>query len=220
MNTVAIIQARMGSSRLPGKVLQDVCGKPMLQRVYERVKRAELVGSVVVATSFSGADQQIVRFCQANDISVLRGGHFEGDVLGRYADVATITGATVIVRITADCPLIDPGLIDEVVAAHAALNAPYLNNVDPRTYPDGLDVEAFTIEALRQADRKTAQKDREHVTTWLRKTYKSGHLQHADDLSALKWSVDTEEDMEYVRGVYAALGEDFGWLSVLGVVRA
>ena len=216
MITAAVIQARMGSTRLPGKVLMDVAGRAMLQRVYDRVRRAQLVDTVLVATSFAEADQEIVRFCQANRIPVARGGLTEDDVLGRFLDVASF--ADVIVRITADCPLIDPALIDLVVAHRADSGQPYVNNVDPRTYPDGLDVEAFTRQALVQADRETPWEEREHVSPWMRRQWPEGHLRYDGDLGHLKWSVDEEVDLAFVRRVYERLGDDFGWEAVLGVV--
>ena len=220
--TVAIIQARVSSSRLPGKVLADICGKPMLQRVYERVKRARLVDDVVIATSFAEEDYAIVQWGQANGMPVHRGGISQNDVLGRYWDVAQQVGADVIVRITADCPLIDPVTIDLCVSKFGATPTNYLCNTEPvPTYPDGLDVEVFDLALLKQTHLKaTLGSDREHVTPWMRRqTTGALNLSHGKNLGHLRWTVDEVADLDFVRAVYTKLGEDFGMQDVLDLLE-
>ena len=183
MKTVAIIQARMGSSRLPGKVLLDIGGRPMLQWVVERTRRAKTVDEVVVATTLDPSDDPVFEFCKRKDYRVGRGSVH--DVLDRYYQTARHFQADVVVRITADCPLIDPDLIDEAVkllipqtntlSLRARLSAPRFdfvaNRLPPpwgRTYPIGLDTEVLTFDALTQAwKRGIAKHQREHVTPYL-----------------------------------------------------
>jgi glutamate-1-semialdehyde 2,1-aminomutase len=219
MTTVAIIQARLGSQRLPGKVLMDICGKTMIERVYERVVQAKRVTTAVVATSYAPENRRLIGHCYQRHIIALRGGQDENDALSRYLEVSRMMMADRIVRITGDCPLIDPGLIDDVIALQEETGQPYVNNVDPRTYPDGLDVEVFTRVALEAADLETQGEEREHVTPFLRRQWQEGHLQQAASyLGELKWSVDTEEDLAFVRRVYEELGQDiFPWQMVLNL---
>ena len=145
----AIIQARMGSTRLPGKVLKEISGHSMLWHVVTRVRQANTLDQVVVATSDKVSDDAIASFCEQEGFLCFRGS--ESDVLDRYYQAARWAGATVVVRITADCPLIDPVVIDQVVSAYLENDCDYANNVMQRTYPDGLDAEAFSFEALAQA---------------------------------------------------------------------
>ena len=209
--TVAIIQARMTSTRLPGKVLADLGGEPMLARVVARVRAARRVDQVWVACTERPEDDPVVRWCEDRSIPVWRGS--ETDVLGRYLAAARAAGAEVVVRITADCPLLDPEVIDRVVLEVTSQRADYAANVLERSYPRGLDVEAFTIEALERMDRLgTSAASREHVTIPVR-------LEHPDaftvrsiradvDDSDLRWTVDTPEDLAFVRDMYRALALD------------
>src|SRR5277367_2863697 len=149
MNVVAIVQARMGSTRLPGKVLIDLGGETVLARVIARLRRAELVKEIVVATTDSAADDAIVGECRRLDVPTFRGS--ESDVLDRYYWAARGCPASVVVRITSDCPLIDPQLVDETIRVFQQQQADYASNTFSRTYPRGLDAEAFTTAALEQA---------------------------------------------------------------------
>jgi spore coat polysaccharide biosynthesis protein SpsF (cytidylyltransferase family) len=164
MRTVAIIQARMGSTRLPGKVLMDLAGEPMLVRVVNRVRRAERLDEVVVATTASPSDDPIFEGCRQRGWAVERGS--EKDVLDRYYRAARAHHADVVVRITADCPFVDAGLIDQVVGAFLGGGYDYVSNVlEPRTYPRGLDVEVFRFSALEKAWQEDRDPSwREHVT--------------------------------------------------------
>jgi len=224
-NIVAIIQARMGSTRLPGKVLADIGGAPMLGRVVERTRRSRLVKKVVVATTHAAIDDSIVTFCAAEGVTAFRG--HETDVLDRFYHAAKDQAADVIVRITADCPLIDPEIIDRVVTAYLSDGCDYASNTLICTYPDGLDTEVFSFAALETACRDARRAtDREHVTPYLR-TSKRFRLRSVEsDLGRttrhLRWTVDEARDLEFVRAVYTRLGgkKIFGWLDVLSLLDA
>lgn len=209
MGVIAIVQARMGSTRLPGKVLADVAGRPMLARVIERLSRATRVDKVVVATTTSPADEPIVRWCRDQGVAVFRGS--EQDVLERYLGAAREHGATVVVRITADCPLIDPACVDQVIERYQAGGFDYVSNVDPPTFPDGLDTEVFSRAALEEAgQRAQLRSEREHVTPYIRghpERFRHGSVTNAVDLSSLRWTIDEPRDLELIRRIYSALGE-------------
>jgi glutamate-1-semialdehyde 2,1-aminomutase/spore coat polysaccharide biosynthesis protein SpsF len=225
-NIVAIVQARMGATRFPGKVLQLIEGRPMLQHVVERVRRAKLVARVVVATSENPVDEPITAFCAASAIDCCRGS--EADVLDRFYCAAKAFAATVIVRITADCPLIDPEIIDRVVNTYLEKTCDYATNTLGATYPDGLDVEVVSFTALERAWRAaTLAADREHVTSFI---VNSGDYRVLDvtngadrSLGRLRWTVDHPKDLEFVRAVYARLrlsnGKGFGYREVLRLLN-
>ena len=147
-----IIQARMNSSRLPGKVLADICGKPCLQHVLEKVSKSKKVNNIVVATTTNPVDNPVVDLCNQLGHKTFCGD--ENDVLGRFYEAAEIEEALTIVRITADCPMIDPDVIDEVISTFLINNHDYVSNTIKRTYPDGLDVEVMSIDALSEANKK------------------------------------------------------------------
>jgi glutamate-1-semialdehyde aminotransferase/spore coat polysaccharide biosynthesis protein SpsF (cytidylyltransferase family) len=224
-NVIAIIQARMSSTRLPGKVLADIAGQPMLERVFARVKQSRRVTSIVVATSENGADDAIAEYCAQKGIALYRGS--ESDVLDRYYQAAKLHRAETIVRVTADCPLIDPEVVDRVVVAYLTDDCDYASNTLVCTYPDGLDTEVFSWAALEiawQAARREA--DREHVTPYLRS---SGRLRLRNvecelgrSLGGHRWCVDDARDLDFVRAVYARFGKNlaFGWRDVLSLLDA
>lgn len=208
MKTVAIIQARMASTRLPGKVLADISGRPMIHHVAERARRARLVDEVVIATSTSVTDEPLVAYCHQQGIACERGS--EQDVLDRYYEVARAHGADAVVRLTADCPLLDADVIDRVVNLFLSGDRDYVTNTLRPTYPDGLDVEVFSFSALARAWREAVRlADREHVTPFIRTSglFRLGNVEHDPDLSPCnyRWTVDEPEDLEFVRGVFAAL---------------
>jgi glutamate-1-semialdehyde 2,1-aminomutase/spore coat polysaccharide biosynthesis protein SpsF len=207
---VVLIQARMGSTRLPGKVLADIAGRPMLWHVAGRVRRAHRVDRVVVATSSHPADDAIADLCERSGIPCFRGD--ETDVLDRFYRAACEHRAGVIVRVTADCPLIDPRVIDRVIEARAAGGCDYATNTLLDTYPDGLDVEVFTFQALERAWREaTKPSEREHVTPYIRLSEEfvrsNVENEEAPSVRGQRWTVDEPEDLEFVRRVYKALGE-------------
>jgi len=167
MKTVAIIQARMGSTRLPGKVLADLAGQPVLAWVVRAARAATGVDDVWVATSTAAADDAVVAWCKANGVPVHRGS--EDDVLDRYVGAAKASGANVVVRLTADCPLLDPAVIAQTIRLRAMTGVAYASNVDPPTWPDGLDCEVLTADTLvTAAAEATRASDREHVTPFVR----------------------------------------------------
>ena len=222
---VAIIQARTGSTRLPRKVLSEIAGEPMLGRVIERVSEARLVDDVVVATTVDSSDDPIVELASERGWRFTRGSI--DDVLSRYVDAAREHEAEVIVRVCSDCPLIDPALVDDVV--RPLIDRPELdyvaNNMPPRTYPIGLDVEAFRRAALETAHREDHDPAlREHVTPYIRQRPERFHilgLNHPDDLSAHRWTVDEPADLQLIERVYGALGGSPGhWTSVLDLLDA
>jgi spore coat polysaccharide biosynthesis protein SpsF len=243
MRTVAIIQARMGSSRLPGKVLLEIAGKPMLGRVIERTHRARTLDAVIVATTGDGSDDTVAAYCAALDVPCSRGS--VQDVLDRYYQAAQAQDANLIVRITADCPLIDPVLVDQAVTTLVDGGYDFVANRLPppfsRSYPIGLDVEVCTFAALEQAWREADQTfQREHVMPFLYegislssvhpglatgvspRGFSIAQLHSPIDYGRMRWTVDTPEDLEFVRQVYNRLGErsDFSWIEVLELVLA
>jgi spore coat polysaccharide biosynthesis protein SpsF (cytidylyltransferase family) len=210
MSTVAIIQARMGSTRLPGKVLERIGGKPLLEYVVRRTQRAETVTKVVVATSTEPRDGVIERCCGEVGVDCFRGD--EGDVLDRYYRAAVAYGAESVVRVTADCPLICPEVIDRVVRVYRGGDYDYVSNTAPRTYPDGLDTEVMSIGALSRAWEEAKRPwQREHVTPYIRENpgvFRMQNVRNEVDLSSWRWTVDEARDLELVRAVYARVGND------------
>lgn len=226
---VAVIQARMGSTRLPGKILLDIDGASMLTRVVERVQRASTVNEVVVATTVESDDDAVVQFCEEKGYAYIRGDHL--DVLDRHVQAARTFGADVIVRITADCPLMDPDLIDRTVHAFLAEfpQAQFGTNRGKdrieRTYPIGMDVEVMTMEALEMAHQEAQEAyQREHVTPFLYETmgrFKKTSIDADGNYGSQRWAVDTPEDLAFVREIYARFEgqEDFGFEDVIALLE-
>ena len=206
-STVAIVQARMGSTRLPGKVLADLCGAPMLQRQLERVRRATSVDRVVVATSTDDTDRPIAELCKSLDVPCFRGDL--NDVLARFLGAIDEFDPEVVVRITADCPLISPSVIDSIVHSFFESDCDYLSNTLEPTFPDGVDVEVVRVRALRAlAQLDTDIPEREHVTLGIYRRPEQFVVRNFTgdpDLSDLRWTVDSPEDLEFVRWVYSEL---------------
>ncbi|HEX8570518.1 MAG TPA: glycosyltransferase family protein [Caulobacteraceae bacterium] len=221
---VAVVQARMSSNRLPGKVMAPILGEPMIAKQLERVRRARTLSKVVVATSTDCSDEPLACYLTSKGQSPFRGSL--RDVLGRVAGAARAAGEpTHVVRLTADCPLIDPEVIDEAVRLALASGAAYVGNIEPRTYPVGLEVEVMTAEALFAADAEaTDPREREDVALFLRRRperFAHAALTQPVDRSALRWAVDGPGDFAFVRGVYEALyptNREFGSREVLDLM--
>jgi len=224
MKIVAIVQARMGSSRLPRKVLKDLGGATVLDRVLNRLGRSRLIQESVVATTIEPADDAIVEHCERTGRKVFRGS--EQDVLDRYYQAAKYVNADVVVRITSDCPVIDPEVTDATVHAFLDRHADYASNVLVRTYPRGLDTEVMTVQALERAWRESNKPhQREHVTPYIYENpseFKLHGIENDTDCSRHRWTVDTPEDLELLRAIYERFGgrDDFGWREVLKLVES
>lgn len=206
MKNLAVIQARMGSSRLPGKVLMEICGHPVLWHVIQRVKKSKLIDDIVVATTIEKQDLEIVKFCASNGARVFCGS--EEDVLDRYYQAAKLFKPENVIRITADCPLHDPAVIDEVIKKHMNDNNDYTSNTIKLTYPDGLDCEIMKFSILRDAwQNAELLSEREHVTQYIIKNnnYKKGCLESKIDRSEYRWTLDMEEDYNFIKKIYINL---------------
>lgn len=224
MKTVAVVQARMGSTRLPGKVMMDIAGRPTIDWVVEAARRAPGVDEVVVATSTEVGDDVIAQWGAKRGINVVRGS--ETDVLSRYLAALVATNADVIVRLTADCPFLDPTVIGEVIRLRKAKGVDYATNTDPPTYPDGLDCEVFTRGALESAHREAVRgTDRDTVTRFMvrnRHRFPAANLVcPVPDLVRERWVLDSPEDLEFVREVAKRLGDSGtppGYLQILSLL--
>ncbi len=206
MNVATIVQARMGSQRLPGKVLMDISGRPMLFHVVERLRQANSAGEVVVATTTSEADQEIVSF--ARDVGVKSFVGSEMDVLERFVLAAEVERADLVIRVTGDCPLIEPTIVDEMVHAHLASGADYTGNLARRTLPRGLDAEVVATQVLRRIHRMDLEpRHREHVTPFIYENPASFRVHHFEVQGKLRrpelrLCVDTHEDLLLMREIY------------------
>ena len=228
MKRVVIVQARMTSTRLPGKILAEVAGRPMLAQQLRRLARATAVDEVVVATTSLASDDPVVGLARQEGVRFYRGD--EHDVLSRYLGAAREAKAELIVRITADCPLIDAGETDRVIVelTTRAGQADFAANVIRRTYPQGLDTESFFRDALERSARLgTSAAAREHVTWFMTRERPELFVLHsvtdAEDNSDLRWTVDTADDLAVVRKIYEGLGlgeEVRSYRDVLAWVRA
>jgi len=239
---VAIIQGRMSSSRLPGKILADIAGQPMLTRVFTRTSRAKTLNEVIFATTTDASDDPVAEYCDFSGIPFTRGSLF--DVLDRYYQTAKQAKADVVVRITADCPVIDPDLIDDVVKAVTTDKFDFACNRLPppfqRTYPIGLDVEVCPFNLLEKAWKESTETfHREHVMPYFYegveltresrtletgvspRGFKVALLDHTTDFGDYRWTVDTPEDLDFMRQVYSHFDgrDDFTWKEVLDLVH-
>ena len=206
----AMIQARMGSSRLPGKVMKEVVGKPLLEHIIDRLKFCEKIDEIIVITSLEPQNEPIIRLCEKLNIDYFIGD--EKDVLDRYYQASirfNLNENDSILRITADCPLIDPKIVDEVIIKHLDKDYDYTTNTLIRTYPDGLDCEVFTLPILKEMWIKAKLKsEREHVTLYIKNNpdnYNLGNLEQDRDLSDLRWTVDEKEDFILIKNIYESL---------------
>jgi len=222
MNIVAIVQARLGSKRLPNKVIKLINGLPMIEVLLTRLSQSKLVTKIVVATSTDSEDKKLKKLVNNLGYDCEQGS--KDDVLNRYIYVAEKYKANIIVRITGDCPLVDPKLVDQVIDKFKNDSVDYCSNTNPPTYPDGLDVEVFTFEALKKSSFMTTKSsDLEHVTPYLKKSknFKTSCLINRDDISEMRWTVDESIDLEVVNKIFNNFTPDlhFSWLKVLDLQK-
>jgi len=221
---MAISQARIGSTRLPKKVLKKIEGKTILEHMIDRVRVAKNLDDIVVATTVKKEDLQIVKLCAKLGISVFCGS--EDDVLDRYYQAARLFKAEHIIRITSDCPLIDPQVIDKVIELYFKENADYATNTMPETFPDGLDTEVFSFNTLKIAwENAKLSSEREHVTPYIRENpniFKLVNLKSNIDLNDKRWTIDEPKDFEFAKIIYKNLySEDslFGMKKILDFLK-
>lgn len=213
----------MGASRLPGKVLKDLVGKPVLWHVLHRVGRSTLIDEAVVATTCEKDDLAIVKYCAALGIRVFVGS--ENDVLDRYYQTARLLEPDNIVRITADCPLHDAEVIDSVIDRHIKEDNDYTSNILKETFPDGLDCEIMKFSVLEEAWRKARLvSEREHVTQYIIKSnrYKKGNVISEINRADERWTLDTEQDYMFIKRIYYELydaNNEFGARDVYALLK-
>ena len=223
-HVVAVIQARYGSHRLPGKVLADIGGTPLLAHVIERVRAASTIDAIVVATTEGPEDDAVAAFAERSGVGVHRGS--TADVLDRMYRAAVAAGATIVVRITADDPFKDPAVIDRVVEElRSSRELDYSSNTLEPSFPEGVDVECLRISALEAAWRRaTLPSDREHVTSFIWRQpseFRLRNIAHSVDLSTLRWTIDHPADLELARRVQSHLpADDLSMSAVLAVFEA
>jgi glutamate-1-semialdehyde 2,1-aminomutase len=218
MKTVALVQARMGSTRLPGKVLKMIAGKPMIELLLTRLSQSSELDSIVVATSEASQNDQLQSIVESLGYQCTRGA--EKDVLDRFYQSAKSVDADIVVRITGDCPLVDPALVDLCIQGFKRSQVDYFSNVTPATFPDGLDIEVMSFLSLERANNETKSEfDREHVTPYIRNSdsFVKESISHTEDLSNLRWSVDEPEDLIVVTNIFEHFLPDifFDWKQVL-----
>lgn len=221
---VAFVQARMTSSRLPGKVLERIGGRPSIVFMVQRLRRARTLDDIVIVTSDDPTDDELADAVSRAGFAVFRGAL--NDVLARFHGALREYPAEEVVRVTGDCPLLDPALVDAVVTLRRQKRVDYASNVEPPTFPDGMDVEVFTASSLRQAHTAARlPSEREHVTPWMRRP--GSHLRRANlpavsDFSGIRLTVDYPDDLLMVRELVARLGplqDDFDMFDILRCIQ-
>jgi len=224
MSIVALVQARTGSTRLPNKVLMGLEGKTILEHAVDRISASKKVDEAIVVTTLERRDLAIVKKCAELGIRVFCGS--ENDVLDRFYQAAKLLEPEHIVRALCDCPLADPKVVDKVVEAHLKAGVDYTSNTIRPTYPDGLDLEVFTFNALERAWKEAGlSSEREHVTPYIYKhpeKFRLLNVEHEPDLSSKRWTVDEEKDFEFVKRIYGGLYKKnrlFGMEETLGFLE-
>ena len=217
MKTVAIVQARMGSTRLPNKVMKEINGTPMIEVLLKRLAKSEQIDQIIVATSVDPKNDLLVRHVEILGYVCERGS--ENDVLERYYQAAKAHNADIVIRITGDCPLVDAKLVDTAINDFKDHGVDYLSNTSPATYPDGLDIEVFTMKALERALKETTSLfDQEHVTPYIRNSgkFKTHSISYIEDLSDLRWTVDEPVDFEVISNIFDHFSPNiyFSWYEV------
>ena len=218
LKTIAIVQARMGSTRLPNKVMRPIRGIPMIEVLLKRLSQSKRIDQIVLATSLDPKNQPLVDRVHSLGYDCFQGS--EEDVLLRFVEAGRIHSADLVIRITGDCPLVDPEIVDACISGLLENRVDYFSNIDPPTYPDGLDVEVFTREALETSHNLTSSAfDREHVTPFIRNSSKfsKASLKNSENFSALRWTVDELSDFQVVEGIFTHFAPDihFGWRKAL-----
>jgi spore coat polysaccharide biosynthesis protein SpsF len=221
-NVTAIIQARLGSTRLPGKTLMTIEGDTLLGHLVSRVKACTSVDNIIIATTNRSRDDEIVVFAKMHDLGFYRGS--EDDVLDRFYKTAIEFDVRTIVRVTPDCPMLDPRVTDLVVSCYINGDYDYVSNAIRPTYPDGLDTEVFSFQTLEKAwQQAKLPSEREHVTAYVVKNPEVFRLYNVskdeEDLSWMRWTVDTKEDLQFVRSIFAELHTPKGIFHMEDVVR-
>lgn len=223
MKTLAIIQARLGSTRFPNKVMRTINGVPLIELLVRRLSKAKRIDKIILATSDDPRNSPLVDHVRGLGCDVFQGS--ESDVLDRYYQVARLYQPETVVRITGDCPLIDPVLVDKVIAAYEEQCVDYLSNTCPPTYPDGLDTEVFSFSALEKAACQAIKPaEREHVTPYIRECglFKIGNYVNDVDCSLERWTVDEPADFDVITAVFKHFHPctDFGWLEIMALRHA
>ena len=218
MKIVAIVQARMNSTRFPNKVMKTINGIPMIEILLKRLSKSKKIDKIILATSTDDKDQNLFKHVKGLGITCAQGS--ENDVLDRYFNAAKESQADIILRITGDCPLIDPDLVDESIDEFKKINVDYLSNINPPTYPDGLDIEVMKFSALEKAaNEATKLADREHVTSYILNSdnFVKSNLTNKHNLSDLRWTVDEKEDLDVISKVFEHFKPNiyFNWKEVL-----
>jgi len=218
MSSVAIVQARLGSTRLPGKVLKKVVDKPMIEILLMRLSQSKELDSIVVATSDQPCDDDLYNFVESLGFKCTRGSNT--DVLGRYLEAAKIINAETIIRITGDCPIIDSALVDKFIRIYQQSNIDYLSNLNPYSFPDGLDIEVMSFNSLNKANTEaTSDYDREHVTPFIRNSglFKIKNISHTEDLSHVRLTVDEIDDLNVINNIFKYFSPNifFTWEQVI-----
>ncbi|MBR0101276.1 MAG: glycosyltransferase family protein [Treponema sp.] len=223
--TTAIIQARLGSTRLPGKVLKNLNGKPLIEQIINRLKYCKNIDAIVLATTTSNVDDKLANWCEENNISYFRGD--ENNVLKRYYDAATKYKSNVIVRVTADDPFKDPNIIDSVIEVLLNNKLDFAYNNNPPSFPEGLDTEVFTYKAIKKAtEANTTDFEKEHVTQYFYNNlqiFKCSNFSYKENISHIRLTVDTEQDFHLAEMIYSKLspkGEMFYLDDILSLFKA
>jgi spore coat polysaccharide biosynthesis protein SpsF len=223
MKITAIVQARMGSSRLPGKVLKELGEETALARVIRRLQRSTLIDELLVATTVSPADDAIVDECARICVPTFRGS--ELDVLDRYYRAAQISNTDIVVRITSDCPLIDPAVTDQTIRHFLEQSGDYCSNALLRTFPRGLDTEAMRFDVLERAwNEARFPHQREHVTPYIYEhpeLFRICSFESSEDYGHYRWTLDTAKDLELLRTIYERFEgrDDFGWKEIVQLME-
>jgi glutamate-1-semialdehyde 2,1-aminomutase len=223
MYVVAIVQARMGSTRLPGKVLKQIVNKPMIELLLMRLSKAKEVDEIIVATSTNAQNDKLQSIVENLGYKCTRGS--EDDVLNRYYKSAKSVNADIVVRITGDCPLVDSVLVDECIQSYKNSKVDYFSNTDPVTYPDGLDIEVISFKSIEKSNNETnSDFDREHVTPYIRNSavFLKSSMRYTEDLSNQRWTVDEPEDLVIVTNIFEHFSPNifFDWKQVLELKRS